>query len=269
MSQRSYSLASHQICTLRRQFVQTPGLPFSDLLSAERVEQVLEDEKVMFRDRVFSPLVTIWVFLSQVLSSDHCCREAVARLLAYRVASGLPSCSPLTGSYCKARQRLSENVLARLVRTTGQELDRQTPSAWLWKGPSVKIADGTVVSMPDTPANQREYPQQKRQAPGVGFPLARLVALISLSCGVVLDLAVAPYHGKEKGETALFRSLWNRLQPGDVALGDRFYGSYLHLALLYERGVYSVFRLHSNSASSHAAASIFTAVNVSARTTMS
>src|SRR5438270_4348130 len=100
------------------QFNQDCGLPFSDVLPAERVLDALRAEGVAFRDRLFAPLVTVWLFLSQVLSKDHSCLTAVARLLAYRTGRGLAPCSARTGSYCKARQRLPEGLLARLVRQT-------------------------------------------------------------------------------------------------------------------------------------------------------
>ena len=100
--------------------------------------------------------------------------------------------------------------------------------------------------MPDTPATQAVYPQSRSQAPGVGFPLARIVTLFSLSCGTVLGVALAPWRGKGTGENALFRSLWAHLLPGDVVLADRFYDSHCQLALLQQRGVDSVFRPHSN-----------------------
>src|SRR4051794_39111576 len=105
-----------QLSGLREGLARAPGLPFADLLPAERVEQALRDEKVSFRDRLFSPLVTLWVFLSQALDPDHSCRAAVSRFLAWRAAGGLAACSADTGGYCKARSRLPEAVLACLAR---------------------------------------------------------------------------------------------------------------------------------------------------------
>src|SRR5690242_3253681 len=107
---------------LRDHLAQAPGLPFADLLPAEQVEQALQQEAVTFRDRLFSPLITLWVFLSQVLAPDSSCRAAVARFLAWRAARQLPPCSPDPSAYGKARGRLPEGVLARLTRTTGRRL---------------------------------------------------------------------------------------------------------------------------------------------------
>jgi hypothetical protein len=92
---------------LRRQFLQDGGLPFTDVLT----EQILADALATvggWLDRIFSPLVTLWVFLGQVLSADQSCRAAVTRLVAHRVAHGQRPCSARTGAYCRARRRLPE-----------------------------------------------------------------------------------------------------------------------------------------------------------------
>src|SRR5262245_8235503 len=216
---------------LRRHFHQAPGLPFADVLPAEQIAQALRDEKVSCRDRLFSPLVTVWVFLSQILDPDHSCRAAVARFLAWRAARGLAPCAADTGAYCKARQRLPEGVLARLTRATGRQPQDQAPPAWRWNGRTVKVVDGTTVSMPDTPANPQAFPQSRSQKAGVGFPIARLVVLFSLAVGTALDAALGRYQGKQTGETALFHHLHDNLEPGDVLLADRYYASSWEIAL--------------------------------------
>src|SRR4030095_2395043 len=114
---------------------------------------------------------------------------ASARLTAPAAARGVRPGSPLTGGYCKARQRLPETLLHRLVPLSGQRLQQQIPTAWHWHGRGVKIVDGSGVSRPDTEANQQDYPQPGSQAPGVGFPVARLVVVFSLACGAVLAAA--------------------------------------------------------------------------------
>lgn len=236
-----------QVGGLRQHFTQAPGLPFADVLPAEQVAQALREEKVTFRDRLFSPLVTLWVFLSQVLDPDPSCRQAVARFLAWRAACGQAPCSADTGASCKARGRLPEGVLARLTRATGRQLQEQAPPGWRWDGRTIKVVDGTTVSMPDTPENQAAFPQiayQRSQKPGVGFPIARLVVLFSLAVGTVLDAALGRYQGKQTGETSLFHTLHDNLEPGDVLLADRSYGSYGEIALAQRRGADAVCRLH-------------------------
>ncbi len=229
---------------LLRQFAQGAGLPFVDVLSAEQLDRVLEDCQVEYRQRVFSPLVTLATFLSQVLDPDHSMRQAVARLIAYRASVQLPACSPAPRAYGKARQRLPENVWAELTRRTGRELMLEAPTRWRWHGRDVKLIDGTTLSMPDTPANQQAYPQSASQKPGLGFPVLRMVALFSLSVGSVLDVAVGPYKGKQTGETALFRTLHHQLSEGDVLLADRYFCGYFHLTLVRQRGADVVMRLH-------------------------
>jgi hypothetical protein len=229
---------------LRDDLAQAPGLPFADLLPAEQVQQALDQERVPFRERLFTPLVTLWVFLSQVLDPDGSCRAALARFLAWRAARQLPPCACDTSAYCKARARLPEGVLARLARQTGRQVQDEAPPPWRWQGRTVKVVDGSTVSMPDTPANQAAYPQSASQQPGVGFPLARLVVLFSLAVGTVLDAALGRYHGKQTGETALFRALHDSIDDGDILLADRYYGSYWELAPVRQRGADLVTRLH-------------------------
>lgn len=228
----------------RRRLARADALPFAEHLPRAQVQQALDAEHVTFRERLFAPAVTLWVFLSQLLDADHSCRQAVARYNAYRAHEGLPPAAPTTAAYCKARSRLPEGVLARLTRASGRRLLGLAPAAWLWRGRAVKVVDGTTVSMPDTPENQRCFPQPPAQRPGLGFPLARLVVLFSLAVGTVLDAALGRYQGKGTGEPALFRPLRDGLDRGDVVLADRYYGSYFELAALRARGADLVTRLH-------------------------
>jgi hypothetical protein len=244
MAHATPSPRARQVRRLRQQFTHAPALPFADLLPADPVAAALRAEKVRFRDRLFSPLVTLWVFLSQVLDPDHSCRAAVARFLAWRTSRGLPPCSANAGAYCKARGRLPEGVLAHLTRATGRQLQEQAPPAWRWNGRTVKVVDGTTVSMPDTAANQKAFPQPRTQRPGVGFPIARLVVLFSLAVGTALDAALGRYQGKQTGETALFHTLHGNLEAGDLLLADRYFGSYWEIALARQRGADMVCRLH-------------------------
>lgn len=220
------------------------GLFFSQRLSAESVKSICQQLQHEFRERVFSPAVTLWAFLAQVLSADHSCREAVAKLNFWRVARGLEPCSPDTGSYCEARMRLPEELLRGLVRSTGKELADQAEQAWHWLGRIVQVIDGSTVTMADTLENQGEYPQQTSQAPGVGFPIARIVVVFSLAVGAVVDMAIGPYQGKRSGENNLFRRLLDSLRAGEVALADRYYASFWDFALLAERGIDLVARAH-------------------------
>jgi hypothetical protein len=232
-----------QVGFLRRQFLQGGELPFTDVLTEEVLAQALAAIQGWL-DRIFSPLVTLWAFLGQVLSADHSCRAAVARLIAHRLARGQRACSAQTGAYCQARKRLPEQFFSDVACSVGRGLDDQADRRWLWKGRRVYLFDGTTVTMPDTAENQEAYPQVYNQKPGLGFPIARLGALISLATGAVVNLGFCRYAGKGQGEVSLLRRLWDVLGPGDVILADRLTANWATLVLLQQRGVEVVSRLN-------------------------
>jgi hypothetical protein len=159
---------------MHARFARNEGLPFADILTKASIQKVLNEYGVLYRDRVFSPVTTIWGFLSQVLSEDRSCRDTVSRIIAHRAASGMAVCSPNTASYCNARSRIPTHVLSTLARRTAEELHGSVDDRWKWNGRSVFILDGSSVSMPDTPENQAMYPQPPNHKPGIGFPLARI-----------------------------------------------------------------------------------------------
>jgi hypothetical protein len=230
---------------VRARFARDQGLPFAASLSERSILDALNEHGVHYRDRLFSPVTTIWGFLSQVLSEDHSCRDTVARVLAHRAASGRAPCSPNTTSYCNARGRLPTGVLRTLTRRTAQQLQDGLPKEWLWHGRRVFIADGSHVSMPDTEANQAAYPQPAVQQPGLGFPLARVAVLLSLATGACHDLAIAPYAGKGTGETTLLRQMYGALQPGDVVVADALFDNYFLACELRQRGLELVARVQA------------------------
>jgi putative transposase len=234
---------------LLRSFLQHRGLPFAQALPEESIQQAFNDEGASFgqgEGDVYTPALTLWAFLSQVLFKDEqrSCLAAVARVIVLLVALGKRPCSDDSGAYCRARAKLSVPILRRLAVQVAEGCEQQVPREWLWKGRHVHLVDGSTISMPDTPANQAEYPQPTTQEPGLGFPIARLVVLLSLATAMVKDMALGPYAGKETGETALLRELLERFQAGDILLADRYFCSYFMMALLLERGVDFVTRLH-------------------------
>jgi hypothetical protein len=232
-----------QAALLRRQFLQGGGRPFADVLTDDFLADALATVGGWL-DRIFSPLVTLWVFLGQVLSPDHSCRAAVARLNAHRVSRGLRPCSARTGAYCRARQRLPEVFFSAAACAAGRALDARADRRWLWKGRRVYLFDGTTVTMPDTPANQAAYPQVYNQKAGLGFPIARVGAVISLACGAVVNLGFCRYAGKGQGEVSLLRRLWGVLAPGDVILADSLTANWATIQMLRERGFELVSRLN-------------------------
>jgi hypothetical protein len=234
-----------------RSFLQQAGLPFSDAISEERIEQAFADAGITsddadYDDVIYTPAVTLWAFLSQMLHSgvQRSCVAAVARVAVLCAMLGKKICHGNTGAYCRARYKLTEEVLQCLTREVADTCQQQVPQEWLWHGRHVWLVDGTTVSMPDTPENQAAYPQPAAQAPGVGFPLLRLVTLISLATGMLRDVALGPYAGKETGETALLRELFAGLRPGDVLLADRYYCGWFLIVLLQELHIDVVVRLH-------------------------
>jgi len=220
------------------------NLYFAALLSEDRIQNAFGRARGLWQGWIYTPTVTLWVFLSQCLSPDHSCRDAVARLIAWRVAQGLKPCSAETGAYCTARKDLPEDVLHELMRNTGKQAEDDSPTDWLWLGRKVRAVDGSTITMPDTPANQAAYPQQKSQRPGCGFPIARILVIFSLSVGTVLEAAISKYTGKQTGENSLLRGLYASLAEGDVVLADRYFSGWCDLALLHQRGIDVVIRKH-------------------------
>jgi len=234
-----------QISFLRQQFLQDGELPFSNVLSEEVIAQALTAIKFCWLDRIYTPLVTLCVFLGQVLSADHSCQAAVARFIAIRLCREEQPCSAETGAYCKARKRLPETFFSDIARQTGRALDAAVRPEWLWKRRRVYVYDGSTVSMPDTLENQLAYPQIVEQKPGLGFPIARIAAVFSLACGAVLDLGISRYAGKGQSELGMLRALWDLFCSGDILLADSFMCTWTEMTMLKQRGVDCVCHLNS------------------------
>ena len=254
MNQSTAPKLRFQIFRLRRRAAAQPALGLDTLLPEATVQQILKEEGATWKLIFYTPWLTFWAFFWQVLSPDRSCRAAVKRIAAWMARRGQAIDDEDTSPYCKARARLPEAVPSRLMRSLGRKLHEAAPVEWLWCGRRVKVVDGTTVSMPDTAANQREYPQSRAQKPGLGFPIARMVVVFCLATGAVLEAAIGQYQGKQTGENALFRRLWDEYQPGDVSLGDRGFSSYFDIALLKRRGVDSVCRPHQARISDYRAA---------------
>lgn len=213
------------------------AVEFFNQLTGPRLLELTERHLPEHRERLYPPTVTLALFISQCLSADGSCQEAVNGWLAQRVSEGLSAHSLSTGGYCKARMRLPQQMVSELVRGSGRLLSERAHEGWRWRGRAVKLLDGTTVSMPDTQANQQCYPQSPRQSAGVGFPLARVVSVICLSTGAVLDAAVGGCVGKGGSELALLRQLYGAFSAGDVALGDALYCNYFVICALQACGV--------------------------------
>lgn len=202
----------------------------------EQVDSLLPDH----RERLFPPTETLSMFMAQALSADRSCQRAVNELAIKQLRAGLKPCSTHTGGYCRARQRLPVEMVSSLVRNTGNLISSNARSVQ-WMGRPVRLVDGTTIAMPDTQSNQNAYPQSRGQKPGLGFPICRLVGIVCLSSGAVLDAALGRFRGKGGDEQTLLRSMLDTLNTGDVLLGDAYYATYFLLCELQRRGIDGVF----------------------------
>jgi len=230
----------------RRQFAQHGGLPFAEVLPTASVIWALQSLGIAYYESLYNPVTVVWLFLSQVIHANPTLAVVVENFLAWRLGQGLSPCSVDTGGYARARLRLPESLLALLTRQTGHNADRAAPGEWRWLGRVVKLFDGSAVSMPDTAENQAAYPQNRTQAPGVGFPIARIGVLFSLTVGTVLDVGFRRWAGKFQSELAMLRDMFSLLETGDVLLTDRYLCSYMEIAVLQSRGVDFVGHMHAH-----------------------
>ena len=228
-------------------FLSQPNLPFAEILSAGRIERIFAKHDCLFGlHGVYTAAIMVWSFLGQVLrdGKEASCQAAVARVVSYCEQAGIDSPTRDTGDYCRARAKLSAAALRELSCEVADELEQSADESWLWKGRHAKLIDGFTFTMPDTPKNQGEYPQPKSQQPGVGQPIARAVAILSLATACVMDVAIGPYSGKETGESALLRSILKSLCKGDIAVMDRYYCSFMMIALMLSQGIQVCARKH-------------------------
>lgn len=167
MPNRSEILQQHLFDSVAR--------PWQDILPASTIETILSEAKVRYRNRLYTPMVTIWAMVYQVLCADKSLSNTVKWLRKWLVLAGEAAPASDTGGYSKARTRLPEIVLERLVGESGAALAQGVSEAHLWCGRPVKVFDGSTVLMSDSAANQKAYPQHGNQQPGCGFPIARIV----------------------------------------------------------------------------------------------
>lgn len=234
---RSQSSLQQQRDCVRQNIRQHRAVDFFNVLTGPQLLDLTEAHLPEHRERLYPPTVALSMFIQQSLDEDGSCQRAVNGWAAQRAVEGLSVQSVRTGAYCRARQRLPLEMVTALVRETGELLCAQANIGWRWRGRTVKLVDGTSISMPDTPDNQAKYPQPSSQATGVGFPLARLVGVICLSTGAVVDAAIGPFEGKGHSEHDLIRKVLGTFRAGEVVLGDALYGSYWLIATLQLAGV--------------------------------
>jgi len=235
-------LSKNHHVTTQNKLKEAKNLAFEELLPRAEIAPLMKGEN--HRNRIYTPEVTLWAFLSQAIEDDKSQQAAVSRVVATAIANGEAVPSVNTSAFSQARSNLDEASISLLAKKTAHYVVAHLPKEWLWKQKQIKLVDGSTVSMPDTPSNQAAYPQSNCQKAGVGFPIARIVALIDYATGVLLDLALGPCQGKETGEHALLRQLLPTLTSDDLLLGDRYYSSFFLMAILIKQGISGVFPLH-------------------------
>jgi hypothetical protein len=237
----SISNIPNRVQILKQKFTSSLGLPFQDLLPESTIKEILQELKIKYRQRLFDPFVTLWAFLSQVLDTDKSCHNAVSRVIAWLALTDAEIPSEDTSAYCQARKRLPERLLQQLFGKVAQDLEKKISSEHLWCGRHVKVIDGSTVSMPDTPENQKVYPQSTNQAPGCGFPIAKIGALFSVATGAAVALVIDVLNTHD---VKLARALYQFLNPGDILLGDRAFCSYGDIVFVQNHQADAVFRKH-------------------------
>ncbi|MHC5779008.1 IS4 family transposase [Nostoc sp.] len=226
---------------LKQTFSQSLGLPFKQLLPESVIEQVMNELKIKYNQRLFDPIVTLWAFLSQVLDTDKSCHNAVSKVIAYLAGQRVEIPSTDTSAYCQARSRLPEKLLEKLFNQSGKSLEERVVKEYLWCGRNVKVIDGSTVSMPDTLENQKEYPQPNTQKAGCGFPIAKIGVIFSLATGAAVALCIDVLNTHD---IKLARQLYQFLNPLDILLGDRAFCAYADLVAIKKINCDAVFRKH-------------------------
>jgi len=183
-----------------------------------------------WRDRLLHPVVTVQVFLLQILHGNTACRH-LPHLSGIRFSAS---------AYCQARMKLPLAVLEHLLERVGQAARSTALEDGRWHGHRTFFLDGSGCSMPDTPVLQKEFGQPGEQQPGCGFPVARLLALFHAGTGLLTQLVVSPLNTHELSRV---QKIHPALAAGDVLVTDRGLSSYAHIALLVQAGVHALMRV--------------------------
>jgi hypothetical protein len=236
---RLAALGQRAAVHLRQATLQQLARHLADLIPVHLLSSA--DDGANSRERLFTLRLTCECFVWQMLKPRTACREVVRQVQALACAQGWGSVDDCPSAYIQARQRLPQERLERILAATARAAEQRAAPSPQLQGRPVKVVDGSSVQLPDTVANQKEYPQPSGQKPGCGFPVLKLVVLFSLASGALLDVVLGNLH---QHDLRLFHRLWECLKAGDILLGDRAYGDYVTLASLPRQGVDVVARLH-------------------------
>jgi len=189
------------------------------------------------RNRIYTPAQTLSMFVSQAINQDGSCQNIVDNLALNRDKDICIS----TSGYCKARTRLSLIAISNITKDIAQQDEERVDSRWKFRGRNVYLVDGTTIAMADTKANQKAYPQPSFQKKGLGFPICRLVGIISLITGSIIDVNIGTYGGKGTGERMLFLDMLHNFKKGDIILADALYSTYSFISFAIKKGIDIVF----------------------------
>lgn len=185
-----------------------------------------------WRERQLGPVRTVHLFVLQVL----CFNTAMTHL------RHLAKAAVSAPSYCKARMRLPLEVLQTLLQESARAMLPARPSAdQLWCGLRAYLVDGSSTIAPDTPDSQKAFGQPKGCKQGCGFPVPKVLGLFDAFSGLMLQALGFPLYTHEQSKVWMLHPL---LKAGDVLVGDRAFCSFVHLVMLFSRGVHGLFRIH-------------------------
>lgn len=250
---------------IKDSMLQSDELPLAEVLDDQRWQSSFDDHKIDFGDdeeTIYTPAITLWALISQAFFKGEmrACKAAVGRVASLWATRGKTVCDTNTGAYCRARAKITwqaiRDICCQIAETTeamfdaedvDPDLDQHDIVADAQSVPTsgrILLVDGFTVTAADTPENQEVFPQNPSQKEGLGFPLIRGVSLISMVTGLLVDLVLGPYAGKQSGETALLRQMLDRLKPGDTLVADCFYCTYWIVAACKTKGVNIVMKNH-------------------------
>ena len=259
-----FNASSFQV--IKDAMLQSDVLPLSEVIDDDQWQAAFDRHDIDFgrdEDSIYTPAITLWGLISQVFfkAENRSCKAAVARIASLWATLGKVVCGTNTGAYCRARLKIPFEVVRDIARqlalSTEEAFEQQAADqhegevhpvvAKVQSQPMtgrVLLVDGFTVTAADTPENQEEFPQNPSQKEGLGFPIIRGVSLISMITGLLFDVKLGPYAGKQSGETALLWQMLDQLQPGDTLVADCFYCSYWLIAACQNKGVHIVMKNH-------------------------
>lgn len=202
-----------------------------------------QDEGPHSRNRRWNLRLVFWTFLWQIAQAGASCREAIDQARDLCLLQKRPQPPDTTSPYCQARAQLPLERLDEIHGAVVTEAQAALAPRDLWCGLRVHVVDGTTLTAPDTPENQKAFPQQKGQRPGCGFPILRLLAFFALATGMITGWIHGAYG---QSELALLQHLWDTLRPGELLLGDRGFCTWGLLAQCQARQVHAVFRVRGS-----------------------